>query len=427
MRDCQNAVMSNYLAIATVTASLQRTLQAALQVDVDGARVTTVQPNSLGGGTPETGVNIYLYHAAPNPAWRNSDLRTRFADGKFAKRPQAALDLYYLISCYGNEVELEPQRLLGSVVRTLHARPVLTREAIYDTIADSTFAFLTNSNLAEQVETVKFMPVSLGVEELSNIWSVFFQTPHALSIAYQASTILIESDDIPQRALPVRDRSAFTGTPFRSAPVVDKVFSQEGILAPIVAHSTLIIRGSRLKHEQTRVKIGGIELTPSEITDSALCLPLASIPPASLRAGVQSLQVIHRLKEANNHRGVESNAIALVLRPSIVEIAIANLEGIEREPRSAQVTLHIDLTVSPQQRVTLLLNEASSSTPAAYLFDATSRSQETASLIFNLYDVKPGEYLVRVQIDGAESLLEVDLDPQSPTFERYIGPTLTIP
>ncbi|NJL86318.1 MAG: hypothetical protein HC886_10615 [Leptolyngbyaceae cyanobacterium SM1_1_3] len=52
--------MSNYLAIATVTATLQRTLQAAVQLDVEGSRVTTVRPSDIGNGTPETGVNVFF-------------------------------------------------------------------------------------------------------------------------------------------------------------------------------------------------------------------------------------------------------------------------------------------------------------------------------------------------------------------------------
>ena len=56
--------------------------------------------------------------------------------GNWRSRPQAALDLHYLLTFYGNEAQLEPQRLLGSVVRTLHARPVLTRQQIQQTIAD---------------------------------------------------------------------------------------------------------------------------------------------------------------------------------------------------------------------------------------------------------------------------------------------------
>jgi hypothetical protein len=41
--------------------------------------------------------------------------------------------------------------------------------------------------------------------------------------------------------------------------------------------------------------------------------------------------------------------------------------------------------------------------------------------------VRAGEYLVRVQVDGAESPLVVDGDPTSPTFNQFLGPLVTIP
>ncbi len=130
--------MSNHLAIATVTATLQKLLQSSIQVDVAEARVTTVRPDGLGKGTPETGVNIYLFRVTP-VNWRNGDLPTRRTSGELIKRPQIALDLNYIFTFYGNEVELEPQRLLGSVIRTLHSRPVLTTDLIRDTLQDGTF------------------------------------------------------------------------------------------------------------------------------------------------------------------------------------------------------------------------------------------------------------------------------------------------
>src|SRR5215208_4441545 len=140
-------MMSNYLAIATVTATLSRALTAAVGADVPGAAVTTLRPDDSTNGTPDTGVNVYLYQVTPNATWRNADLPTRREDGQLVQRPQVALDLQYLLSFYGNEVQLEPQRLLGSVVRTLHTRPVLTRQMIRGTVSD--VIFLTNSNLAE--------------------------------------------------------------------------------------------------------------------------------------------------------------------------------------------------------------------------------------------------------------------------------------
>ena len=86
-----------------------------------------------------------------------------------------ALDLHYLLSFHGDEAKLEPQRLLGSVARTLHAHPVLTREMIQDTLQDPLFGFLAGSDLADQVEPVKFTPSFLSLEELSKLWSVFLR------------------------------------------------------------------------------------------------------------------------------------------------------------------------------------------------------------------------------------------------------------
>ena len=419
--------MSNYLAIATVTATLQRTLQASVQVDVDGARVTTVRPDNVGSGTPETGVNLYLYQVVPNPAWGNADLRTRNPEGNFAKRPQVALDLYYIATCYGNEIELEPQRLMGSVVRTFQAKPVLTREAIRETVADLTYSYLADSNLAEQVETVRLTPLTLSMEELSNIWTVFLQTPHALSIAYMGSVVLIESDDIPKRALPVRDRR-FNVIP--SQPVIEQIVSQAGARQPIVANSTILIQGRQLSGDEIQVRIGGVEVTPQESSRNQIILQLSSVPRGALRAGPQGLQVVHRNSRSPSSRlpnPVESNVAAFVLRPSITSVSVSNVQFIsEDDPRSGEVTVQVDVTIARTQRVALALNELSLENPAAYTFKASPLTADTNEIRFPIYEVKAGEYLVRLQVDGAESLLNVDRDRDSPTFEQYIGPTVVI-
>jgi hypothetical protein len=195
--------MSNYLAIATVTAALSRALQTAIEADVPGALATTVRPDGPGSGVPETGVNIFLYQVMPNASWRNNDLPTRRPDGTLVQRPLVAIDLHYLLSFYGNDAELEPQRLLGSTIRTLHAKPVLTRQEIQNTV--DAIGFLNDSDLAGEVELVKFMPLSLNLEELSKLWSVFFQTTYVLSVAYQASVVLISPEQRPVIAQPVRE------------------------------------------------------------------------------------------------------------------------------------------------------------------------------------------------------------------------------
>ncbi|HAJ38467.1 MAG TPA: hypothetical protein DCL15_22590 [Chloroflexi bacterium] len=193
--------MSNHLAIATVTASLVRYLQGAVGADVGNAVVTAVRPDGPNSGVPEVGLNIFLYQVTPNAAWRNQDLPTRRPDGSLHQRPQIALDLHYLLTFYGDETQLEPQRILGSAVRALHTRPILSRQEIRSAIAAN--AFLAGADLADEIETVKLTPQSLTLEELSKLWSVLFQTPYTLSMAYDASVVLIAADSQPSMVQPV--------------------------------------------------------------------------------------------------------------------------------------------------------------------------------------------------------------------------------
>jgi hypothetical protein len=418
--------MSNFLGIATVTAALSQILSEALVPDVDDAQVTTFRPDS-DGNMPTTGVNIFLYQVTPNAAWQNADLPTRRANGDLVQRPRAALDLHYLLTFYGDEGKLVPQRVLGSVIRSLHAQPILTRDLIRKTIAKNEFDYLINSNLADAIELVKFTPLPLSLEDLSKLWSVYFQTPYSLSVAYQATVVLIESEDSTHAALPVRARNIYV-VPFRQ-PLIENVRAADGAPA-IVSTSALVIAGKRLRGDATQIMISGIEATAGiqTLTDSAIQLTL----PAGLRAGVQGLQVIQpRLMGTPPvaHAGVASNLAAFVLHPTInkrpdlspdITVALPN------------VTVKVSPAVAQTQPVRLLLNELNP--PAdrgarAYSFDAAPHNapddpEVTDTLVFSVAGVQPGDYLARVQVDGAESPLELSTDANDPV---YVGPRVTFP
>ena len=419
--------MSNYLAIATVTAGLVQILQGAIEADVPGATVMTVRPDAAGNGTPNIGANLYLFQVTPNAAWRNADLPTRNANGQLMQRPRVALDLHYLLTFYGDETQLEPQRVLGSVVRTLHERPVLTREVIRNaTVANP---FLAASNLGDEVELVKFTPIALSLEELSKLWSVFFQIPYTLSVAYQGTVVFIESEVTPRTVLPVRERKLYV-FPFRH-PVIEEITSQKGPNLPIVAGDTLIVRGRQLRADDTLLRIGATEVTPEQVTDTHISVRLAEpqMPADTLRASVQGVQVVHRLLLGTPpvpHRGFESNVAAFVLRPTIADLQVANVQDTGNNTRAADVTVAVNPKIRKRQRVTLLLNEMVDQAPKAYTFFTEPRPADSDSLTVEVSGVEAASYLVRVQVDGAESLLEVDDDPNSPTFNRFIGPKVTI-
>ena len=422
--------MSNHLAIATVTATLQRTLQAAVQNDVEGARITTVSPSEVGKGTPETGVNIFMYQVITNPALHNIDVNPMRARGNPTKR-QAALDMYYMFSFYGNNNELVPQRLLGSVVQTLNDKRVITQEMLRDACNDSTMSFLRESDLANQAQQINVLPLDLTLEDLSKTWAVFFQTPYMLSVAYKVLVVMVEGNEPYKRGLPIRDRRTGGLAAFPSQPRVEEITAQGGKYEPILADTTLVIKGQHLKGDSiTQVRIGGAEITPASTSNTQITLPLAEVPPYALRVGVQSLQVVHSVSSPDPFRPihpiVESNAMPFVLRPRLMDIRIDDVDEADDDLLKGTVTLEVNLTIGPKQRVVLALNQIESDSPHSYMFDIPRREQEANRVMIPINNVEPGLYLARLLIDGAESQLEVDTDKQSPTYERYIGPKLEI-
>ena len=418
--------MSNYQAIATVTATLARLLQSSIQLDLPGAKVTTARPHATDGTTPETGMNVYLYQVTPNPAWRNYDLRNRRPKGELIKHSQAGLDLFYILTFYGNELDLEPQRMLGSAVRALVDNPVLTPEMIRATVNSTNYKYLADSTLEQQVERVTFVPSQMNTEELSKIWSALFQIPYVLSFVCQGGAVLIEGNRQSGRALPIRS-TQFYATP--SQPIVDLVVPDAGVNQPIWADSKLAIRGKQLQADLVQVRIGEARVTPQQVSEQELGLDLSKLPPEEtlgLRAGVQQLCVLHpmaKLASFESERAVASNVMPFVLCPRIVakpeELSVLKTED-DDNLYSAELTVVFDLTVGSKQQTLLFLNERSNNNPMSYIFAAKPREGDTDAVVFRVFNVKEGEYLMRLQIDGAETSLEVDADL------GYVGPSIEI-
>lgn len=433
--------MSNHLAIATVTATLGSLLARATGV-VSGAEVSTLRPGTLGPNMPDVGINLYLYEAASNPSWRNNDLPTRDSGGHLAQRPTAALDLHYLLSFQGDETTLEPQRLMGAAVATLHASPVLSREAIRRVIeaavAGDPNHYLGRSNLADQIEVVRLAPLGLGLEDMSKLWSVFFQAPYMLSLAYQASVVLIEEELPAQRALPVRSRN-LVALPL-SLPRIEHLVAQSGEGDFILAGSPVYIQGQRLKGAVTRVLFGDSEVVPDPdlVGDTQISLAL----PAGLKAGVLGAQVAHLLLLGGGegglppgtlHRGSLSNMAPFVLHPQIkqpggvYDITFTERAAAPDGTLAGKISVKLAPDVGKDQRVELLLNEAQpAGRPESYRFPATRRTADGDTVEFPILGVTPHTYLVRVQVDGAESPLDMDTVEANPTFGMYIGPTVDI-
>ncbi|POX40256.1 DUF4255 domain-containing protein [Streptomyces sp. Ru73] len=185
--------MSNALAVATVTQALALLIEHNLHPEIDMAvSVETRKPPAEPALDPT--ITVFCYQVTHNPSMRNNDLVTRAADGTLLKRPAAAIDLHYLISAYGEETELVGQRLIGSVVRTLHEIPVLPKELIEEACRRP---YLAGSDLAESLQRVRFTPTQMDVDETSKLWGMLHNTPYSLSVVYQASLVLLDGHEKP--------------------------------------------------------------------------------------------------------------------------------------------------------------------------------------------------------------------------------------
>lgn len=410
--------MSNFRAIATVTATLQRVLQAAVQSDVPGAGVSTVKPGE-GANThlPTTGINLFLYQVAPNPHRSNLDLPTRRSEGDLVQRPQIALDLHYLVSFYGDDLALEPQRLLGSTVAFLHSQPLITRSQIEAAIADNAKPFLANSDLADQPELVRFTPLTISLEELSRLWSVMLQVHYVLSVAYKASVVLVERQVSPRPSLPTRVLN-LAAIPMRQ-PYIRQVIAQAGEGMPITPGAPVQIEGIDLQAAAIEVDIDEASISPTAVDSDRIALTL----PATLAAGPHSIQVRQGVEigtAGGTRPAFASNLGAFVLQPVVTQtngkydIAISGVQGAGAAPRSATITVGVAPTVGATQTATL---EMLAGQQVAYTFRAQPRPSAGTQLTFAVVGVTAGDYVFRVRVDGAESPMELNAS-RTPTAPK---------
>jgi len=418
--------MSSPLAIATVSAVLRSFLQNSviehdLAAILGGSVTISAEPPDridMGAATPDR-LNLFLFQATENPGWRNRGLPTRAANGDRISNPPLALDLSYLLTAYGSG-DFHAEVLLGHAMFVLHEMPVLTREAIRAAIPVPPPVTLpnglTSSNLADQIEQIKITPHTMSLEELSKIWSAL-QSQYRPTAVYTASVVLIESERSVRPTLPVRARNLVV-VPFQQ-PAIDLLQSQSSDPAPIVrdqpilAGYNLVIDGRRLRGATTRVLIDAAEITPTD--DRISATRIIVVLPANLQPGLHSVQVVHRVDfgtgfPSDPHRGVESNVAAFVLAPQITTPAAA-------AARDTTLTLAITPSVGRAQRVALLAGSQTISIDAR----PAGGPATTPSLDFPIpSDFPTGTHLVRVQIDGAESPLEVDGSGQ------FVTPTVLI-
>ena len=425
--------MSNYLAIATVTNALQQILQIEVSQEIPGVKVTTVRPDRADTESKVPTINIFLYQISPNPNQRNADLRTRRPKGNLIKHGQAALDLYYLFSFYGNELELEPQRLAGSTVRTLVDRPMLGADLIEQSLARTKIPGIEESTLIDQVQAVKIIPETITADELTRIWSLFAQAPYALSFPYRATAVLIQGEKGGQRGLPVLQQAAFLSL---ERPVLEEIEHHpkeeaKERMNTITLDSCIVLSGGKfLGSGEIKVQIGKAQITPQIVEEAKIEVDfgrLSEEEQEQLRGGMPGIQVVRLQPDSETERmlAVDSNLLPFTLCPQVLavgnlELVTMTMEGEVQKYYRGVVTIELDLYVEPRQRVFLVLNHTTKANTGTQIFRASRPEGITQMLEFPVKGLEAGDYLLRVQVDGAESPLQLNEQ------KHYSGPIITV-
>lgn len=394
--------MNRHRIIAAVTAAFGQIVDSAATQAVANATVLYERPDTSG---VEPKVYIYMYQATPNAAARNLELPTRYQDGAARQRPLLALDLHYLLTFVGDDKKLDPQKMLGNVTSTIHAYPVLWPDDIRGAAANPMDGPLIEEGDDEvPIVNVRFAPVGLNLEELSKVWSVFFQTPYSLSVVYRASMVLVEHDLAFRSPLPAQRARGESG--ILSNPILAQVISEEGPYRPITADGEIRILGTRLRGEQTLVRFveSGVDVEPNDATDSRIT---ASVPTEAQTVAVQTVRVVQRPWDAapgDSENEVASNPGSFVLYPKVVG---ASLTG-------TILAVDVSPAIGQAQKTEVLLDQLDADDPATHQLTREAFVGDTATTVsFELAGAaasSPGTYAIRIRVDGVASLIELDPD-----------------
>ncbi|NMF86160.1 DUF4255 domain-containing protein [Nodosilinea sp. P-1105] len=450
--------MSNALAIAAVTTTLRDLISRGADNELGTGSVTT-RPLDLARENGNTGnqINLFLYHTQPSAAWRNRDLPSRVKPGETGA-PPLALNLYYLVTAYGqNNDDILGHRLLGLAMQTLHDNTTLQPADLRLALADS--------DLHSQVERIHITPITLNLEEMSKLWATF-QTQYRISAAYEASVVLIDSRRSTKTPLPVLSRGSRLpsgddqGVAVQPAatPPIPPFPALERLVLPFRQPSirlgeTLVLEGyqfDQLSEAAVTVQFrhprwpDPIELSASGPV-TATQIPVVLDPEQSgWLAGTYSVATSFVSPSSTQI----TNALPVSLAPRLVfddsditpqpdggyRLTVRCSPGVwlwqhpdqPKQPRGQSVAL----LVGDREFLPLVsaLPEMETDTSEAVTDDTSQETETDASrsnlspapiteLTFDLQNLSPGRYWLRLRVDGVDSLV-VDWQADPPVFDE---------
>jgi Pvc16 N-terminal domain len=412
--------MSNSLAIAAVSATLQSILTRGVAADPDlnDVTVTLLPPDKARGTITTNQINLFLYQILRNAAFSNASIPKQSLPGESAL-PPLPLNLWYLVTAFGRDDDATlpfGHQLMGRAMSILNDYPILSPEEIHS----ATSVALPRADLDKQIERVRITFQPLSVEEISKLWTGF-ATQYRLSAAYEISVALIDSTFPAKTPLPVLTRGK-GDSGIQSAPSLDSPFPALSAATPpnqqpsVKLGNTLTLTGTHLDGTNVSVIFNHpLWTAPVEIpipagpnaTATTIQVTIPPSPSAWPAGFYTALVMVQRPTETYRR---STNQVSFSLAPSFtITPATAPAGAIAYKTASVP-------DVWPQQRASLLLGSQE--------ILANAHAAQTNALEFDATGVVAGPYFVRLRIDGVDSLL-VNRAVNPPIFDPTQMVTVT--
>ena len=407
--------MSNTLAIAATTTALRNLLQTgvpALDPDLSDLEVTTRSPDAARENISGTSLNLFLYRAAVNAGWSNTDLPSSVRPGETGY-PPLALNLQYLVTAYGRDAvdkDAWSHRVLGGAMSVLHDHPLLGADEIQQAT--------DGNDLAQQPERIRISWLPVTVDDISRLWTAF-QSQYRVSVAYEVTVVLIDSRRPSRAPLPVLTRGqddrgviAVTG----GAPVLRAIRPPRSQPAGRLGED-LVVSGDQLDANPV-IRFASMLPEPPPIVELSRRPPQAGEPsgrfvvrpldqpddPDALGRWVPGFYTVTAVLTPAGLPPLASNAIAFALAPRIT--VTPNASGGAPVAPGTTLTVTCSPRARPAQRAQLLFGDQlleptgfTNPDPASPAFQTTP-----TTLTFTVPAVGAGVYLVRLRVDGVDSL-----------------------
>jgi hypothetical protein len=315
-------------------------------------------------------------------------------------------------------------------MQVLHETPALARDYIRETWAAGNLTpaeqAVADSRLADQIEQIKISPLSLSIDEISKLWTAI-QSKYRPTVVYRVSVVLIEGAKPTRTPLPVLRRGPEDRGPVAVAPPfpsLSRVFPARAEMLPAAGlGEDLVIVGDQLG-DAAVVRVTHARLQNSRelaarpagtTSEVILHIPSAAEDPQVLHTWASGIYTLLLVVRRPNLPAWTTNAVPFALAPTVtlqrpagtpvpLAVAAGDIVTMSCVPR---------IRADQEHTVALMLGmEPVSITSIATPADTT----QPTTLRFTVPAAPTGEYLVRLRVDGVDSV-PVLITGTPPRFE----------